>query len=138
MRLNRTWGIVLLLSLSCTVQAQTADPLRAQVTIYRDTYGVPHIVGETQEATFFGYGYAQAEDHLEEMILQYRDAQGRRAGEVIGFEPWVKDICSSFPTITAGTETICNDCSAHARESLRGGTKSIRRPTRILDGFARA
>jgi len=62
-----------------------ADPLAQQVTIYRDNYGVPHIVGETEEATFFGYGYAQAEDHLERMMLQYRDAQGRRA-EVQGFE----------------------------------------------------
>ena len=61
------------------------DPLAKQVTIYRDTYGVPHIVGDTEEATFFGYGYAQAEDHLERMMVQYRDAQGRRA-EVQGFD----------------------------------------------------
>ena len=60
------------------------DSLAAQVTIYRDNYGVPHIVGDTEEATFFGYGYAQAEDHLERMMLQYRDAQGRRA-EVEGY-----------------------------------------------------
>src|SRR4249920_2694570 len=59
------------------------DPLRKLVTIYRDNYGVPHIVGDTEEATFFGYGYAQAEDHLERMMIQYRDAQGRRA-EVLG------------------------------------------------------
>jgi acyl-homoserine lactone acylase PvdQ len=61
------------------------EPLASQVTIYRDTYGVPHVVGETEEAVFFGYGYAQAEDHLERMMIQYRDAQGRRA-EVLGFE----------------------------------------------------
>jgi acyl-homoserine-lactone acylase len=61
-----------------------ADPLADHVTIYRDNYGVPHIIGETEEATFFGYGYAQAEDHLERMMLQYRDAQGRRA-EIQGF-----------------------------------------------------
>jgi penicillin amidase len=61
------------------------EPLANEVTIYRDTYGVPHIVGETEQAVFFGYGYAQAEDHLERMMLQYRDAQGRRA-EVLGFE----------------------------------------------------
>ena len=59
------------------------DTFVNQVTIYRDTYGVPHIVGETVEATFFGYGYAQAEDHLERMMMQYRDAQGRRA-EILG------------------------------------------------------
>ena len=59
------------------------DPLAAQVTIYRDDFGVPHIVAETEEAAFFGYGYAQAEDHLERMMMQYRDAQGRRA-EILG------------------------------------------------------
>lgn len=61
-----------------------AESLAGDVTIYRDRYGVPHIVGETEEAVFFGYGYAQAEDHLERMMIQYRDAQGRRA-EVEGF-----------------------------------------------------
>src|SRR5437773_11374466 len=65
--------------------AHAGDPLAGEVTVYRDEYGVPHIVGETVEATFFGYGYAQAQDHLEPMMLQYRDAQGRRA-EVLGFE----------------------------------------------------
>ena len=65
--------------------AHAGDPLAGEVTVYRDEYGVPHIVGDTVEATFFGYGYAQAEDHLERMMLQYRDAQGRRA-EVLGFE----------------------------------------------------
>ncbi len=64
---------------------QANERLASQVTIYRDNYGVPHIVGETEEAVFFGYGYAQAEDHLERMMIQYRDAQGRRA-EVLGFE----------------------------------------------------
>src|SRR5947208_3386023 len=60
------------------------DPLAAKVIIYRDDFGVPHIVGETEEATFFGYSYTQAQDHLERMMLEYREAQGRRA-EVQGF-----------------------------------------------------
>ena len=63
----------------------TSEALAKQVTIYRDHYGVPHITGETEAAAFFGYGYAQAQDHLERMMLQYRDAQGRRS-EVIGFD----------------------------------------------------
>jgi acyl-homoserine-lactone acylase len=63
-------------SLAAQTKAPT-DPLASQVSIYRDNYGVPHIVGENEAATFFGYGYAQAEDHLEDMMMQYRDAQGR-------------------------------------------------------------
>jgi acyl-homoserine-lactone acylase len=74
----------LILAFFCVVPAAwSADPLVQLVTIYRDNFGVPHIVGETEEAVFFGYGYAQAQDHLERMMLQYRDAQGRRA-EVLG------------------------------------------------------
>lgn len=64
--------------------SKSADPLADQASIYRDNFGVPHIVGETEEATFFGYGYAQAQDHLEKMMIHYLDAQGRLA-EVRGF-----------------------------------------------------
>jgi acyl-homoserine lactone acylase PvdQ len=80
-------SLVSVLFAAVCVSAATvgSDPLEKQVTIYRDNYGTPHIVGETEEATFFGYGYAQAEDHLEDMMIQYRDAQGRRA-EVQGIE----------------------------------------------------
>lgn len=67
------------------VPAEPDEQLARSITIYRDKFGVPHIVGDTEEAAFFGYGYAQAEDHLERMMIQYRDAQGRRA-EVQGFE----------------------------------------------------
>lgn len=100
MNINRREAVILALSSMIGYQAlaeselvpspisagfQSNEDLASQVTIYRDTYGVPHIVGETEEAVFFGYGYAQAEDHLERMMIQYRDAQGRRA-EVEGFK----------------------------------------------------
>ena len=34
------------------------------VTIYRDTYGVPHVFGRTDTSTAFGFAYAQAEDNF--------------------------------------------------------------------------
>src|SRR5215472_2398376 len=81
------WWVAILSALLSTglARASAESDLANQVTIYRDNYGVPHIVGETEEATFFGYGYAQAQDHLEKMMLEYRDAQGRRA-EVLGLQ----------------------------------------------------
>ena len=39
--------------------AKGADPLVSQVTIYRDHYGTPHIVGATEQATFFGKFHAR-------------------------------------------------------------------------------
>jgi acyl-homoserine-lactone acylase len=75
---------------SAEVLQKIRPQLKDQVTIYRDLYGVPHIIGETEQATFFGYGYAQAQDHLEAMMLQYRDAQGRRA-EILGDQAFGSD-----------------------------------------------
>ena len=37
---------------------------RADVTIQRDRFGVPHIYGATRRGTMFGAGYAAAEDRL--------------------------------------------------------------------------
>jgi acyl-homoserine-lactone acylase len=71
-------------ALQTSAAREEGHELADQVSIYRDNFGVPHIVGETEEATFFGYGYAQAQDHLKEMMIQYMDAQGRLT-EVLGF-----------------------------------------------------
>src|SRR5919206_647279 len=37
---------------------------RADVTIVRDRFGVPHIYGKTRDGAMFGIGYATAEDRL--------------------------------------------------------------------------
>lgn len=78
------WAVPVAEAMQPLSAGQAGAELASQVTIYRDHFGVPHIVGETEEATFFGYGYAQAQDHLEKMMLQYMDAQGRLT-EVLGF-----------------------------------------------------
>jgi acyl-homoserine lactone acylase PvdQ len=47
------------------------------VTIYRDAYGTPHIDGATDEATLFGFAYAQAEDNFQQLDDNYILGQGR-------------------------------------------------------------
>jgi acyl-homoserine-lactone acylase len=49
------------------------------VTIRRDTFGVPHILGSTEEAVYFGQGYASAEDHVLLMGRLYLQARGEEA-----------------------------------------------------------
>jgi penicillin amidase len=53
------------------------------VTVYRDTYGTPHVVAESNRGVFFGYGYAVATDRLFQMEMLRRTAEGRVA-EVLG------------------------------------------------------
>ena len=47
-----------------------------KVEILRDEYGVPHIFASTAAAAAFASGYAQAEDRLEELLRNYRKAEG--------------------------------------------------------------
>ena len=54
-------------------------PLADRVVIRRDTFGVPHITGETEAAVAFGFGYAQAEDHAAEMGRRFLVARGEAA-----------------------------------------------------------
>ena len=54
-------------------------PLAERVVIRRDTFGVPHIVAETEAAAGFGFGYAQAEDHAAEMSKRFLAARGDAA-----------------------------------------------------------
>ncbi len=56
-----------------------------KVEILRDEFGVPHIIAETPAGAAYGAGYAQAEDRMEEMMRNYRKAEGIMA-EVFGPE----------------------------------------------------
>ena len=53
-------GVALLASFLLTGMSPT--PKTYDVTIRRDTYGVPHVLGKTDEDAAYGLGFAQAED----------------------------------------------------------------------------
>jgi len=56
-----------------------AEAESQKVTLYRDTWGVPHIYADTIEAGAFGLGYAQAEDRLDDVFQAVRTGLGRMA-----------------------------------------------------------
>ena len=47
-----------------------------QVTVYRDTWGVPHVYADTEAAGAYGLGYAQAEDRLGDIYEAVRTGMG--------------------------------------------------------------
>ena len=67
-----------------------SDDLASRVTIYRDTYGIPHVFGETDASALFGFAYAQAEDNFWRIEDNYIKSLGRRA-EVEGEHELVGD-----------------------------------------------
>ena len=65
---------------SQTIAADEAtDKLARSVTIYRDTFGVPHIYGRTDESVVFGLMYAQAEDNFWQLEEDQISRLGRAA-----------------------------------------------------------
>ena len=66
----------------------TVPNIDADVSIYRDDYGVPHIFGNSDRDVYFAVGYVHAQDRLWQMELMRRAGQGRLA-EVLG-EPALK------------------------------------------------
>jgi penicillin amidase len=62
---------------------EATEKLARSVTIYRDTFGVPHVYGRTDESVVFGLMYAQAEDNFWQLEEDQINRLGR-AAEVYG------------------------------------------------------
>jgi acyl-homoserine-lactone acylase len=70
---------------SAAMLLASSPPLHGQrwaadcAEIRRDTFGIPHIVAEHEEAAGFAFGYAMAEDHAIEIGRRYLQARGEAA-----------------------------------------------------------
>lgn len=62
-----------------------------EATVIRDAYGVPHIFASSEEAGMYAFGYAQAEDRLESLLRNYKQARGEQA-ELDGENALASDI----------------------------------------------
>ena len=78
MRHRALWTLLLVGIAACAARAADRG-----TEVVRDTWGIPHVFAGSEEAGFFGLGYACAEDRLLQMELIRRKAAGRLA-EVFG------------------------------------------------------
>lgn len=76
-------AVNLLIAISLTYSCTFSNSLWAeevlsdnQVTVYRDTWGVPHVYANTESAGAYGLGYAQAEDRLDDLHSAVRTGMG--------------------------------------------------------------
>ena len=85
-------NLVLALLLAAPSFAATSpETLARTVTIYRDTYGVPHVYAKTDAGAVFGLVYAMAEDNFWQLETDYIGLIGRRA-EVDGMPGVMQDL----------------------------------------------
>src|SRR5689334_7813415 len=108
---------LVLVSLVTTVHAAgpRIERLAHSVTIYRDSYGVPHIYGPTDASCVFGYAYAQAEDNFWQVEDNYLQAIGR-AAEVDGEEALTADLLNRTLEISTLSVAEYKNASPRTRE----------------------
>ena len=82
-------GLVLILAQALYLSGTQAAADEA--TIYRDEFGIPHVFAPKLESAAYAVGYAQAEDRLEELLKNYRRANGTMA-EVFGPDYFKQDV----------------------------------------------
>jgi acyl-homoserine-lactone acylase len=76
--LRLSTSFVLFATLIVPVAARGDDPAtKRSVTVYRDTWGVPHIYAKTAAEGAYGLGYAQAQDRLDDIYIAIRTGLGR-------------------------------------------------------------
>ncbi|MFN7993392.1 MAG: penicillin acylase family protein [Bryobacteraceae bacterium] len=88
-----------------------------KVKILRDEYGVPHIFAADAIGAAFGSGYAQAEDRLEELLKNYRRAEGTMS-EAFGPEFFRDDWRQRVWRHRLVSEQHYHDLSPHSRRII--------------------
>jgi acyl-homoserine-lactone acylase len=109
-------------ALLLALTAVAAPPrLTHETTIYRDTYGVPHIYAKTDAGAVFGLMYSQAEDNFRQLETDLIRAVGRSA-EIEGERGLASDIL-----------VHAWESEKRAKEQYSGATPQLRA---LCDAFA--
>jgi penicillin amidase len=96
------------------VAADAADVAKT-ITIYRDTFGVPHVYAPTDAACVFGFVYAQAEDNFWQVEDSYIRSLGR-AAEAYGERALPDDLVNRALEITRLSKDEYKTVSPKAKE----------------------
>jgi acyl-homoserine-lactone acylase len=125
--MKRAFLLLLTVSLLLPVtSSSSANPkVNGASTLYRDEFGIPHVFASSLETAAYAIGYAQAEDRLEELLKNYRRANGTMA-EVFGPEQYRSDVIQRMWRHSEIAKEKYNLVSAKMRavfESFQDGIK---------------
>ncbi len=97
---------------------------QGQTTVLRDPWGVPHVLSETDYGAGYGYGWALAEDRLEEALSGYWTVLGRRT-EIEGEAALKIDRTFRLLRLTKDAEAAFDDLPALVKEVSSGFAAGI-------------
>jgi penicillin amidase len=102
----------------------SVDFLQHDLTIYRNEYGIPHIVAASDAEAFFGLGYAHAQDRLWQMELARRVGRGRLS-ELFGRRTLEYDIFLRHLGIERIAKALYKSINPDARMALDAYTRGV-------------
>ncbi len=117
--------VVLALFLGLLAASPCRSDAAQQATIYRDTWGVPHIYAESEQAAAYAHGYAQAQDRLADVLAAYLVARGRAAA-VFGADFLEADIVAAIARHEETARTRYPQLSVDTRRLIEAFVAGIR------------
>lgn len=117
--------ILLLVAFNSSVHYSAAK--NGEAEILRDEFGVPHVFADRLEDAAYAIGYAQAEDRLEELLKNYRKAEGTMS-EAFGPEWYRHDYIQRMWRHAAISREKYNEVSPKMRaciEAYQSGIKQF-------------
>ena len=121
--LLRAVAIALLGSMASLTPCHAVD--EQATTIYRDEFGIPHIFAPTLDDASYAAGYAQAEDRLEELLKNYRRANGTMA-EVFGPSFFADDLRQRLMRHAEVSKARYNQLSPRLRSGIESYKRGIK------------
>ncbi len=100
------------------------EGLSNDVTVYRDSFAIPHIYAENEEDLYRAVGFAMAQDRLWQMDLLRRVTQGRLS-EILGKDQLETDLLMRALRIQEKSEKILNGARPEIVSSLEAFAEGI-------------
>jgi penicillin G amidase len=98
--------------------------LTGEVTILRDTFGIPHIYAENEKDLYRAVGFAMAQDRLWQMDLLRRVTQGRLS-EILGNKMAETDLLMRALRIQEKSEKLLAGASPEIIEALEAFAEGV-------------
>jgi acyl-homoserine-lactone acylase len=120
-------SVCLFTSLSCFANSDELSRWQdqaEQVTITRDTWGIPHVYGKTDANAVFGMVYAQAEDDFHRIEINYINAMGRLA-ELEGQAELYRDLRMKIYINQADIKQLYNDSPAYLKTLMNAWADAL-------------
>ena len=105
-------------------ESLNTDKITAGISIYKNSYGIPHIIARNELDAFFAVGYCQAQDRLWQMDYLRRIAAGKLS-EIFGDDAIDFDKFAKVIGFRKTAEKIYNSMDLKSREILKKYSEGV-------------